>query len=616
MDFRWFSCLKPIAALVSSSFLALTLLLSLCRLAHCQTLQVHYTFENGSGTEVTDVSGHARHGVLTGAQFTTDAKQGRYAVQTFGKQKGHIAITPFDLNNQFSIFMFVKLPDVINNTDSLQPIFANVEGGLTNGIKIYVSRFHTNDRSLGIEVNANQVEDGDDDGDCYKGQKENSTLFSPPGVYPKEGAYHSIAAVINRSTGAAVLYLDGVRVATGRPGTLRTNFNTNTKHLWLGDFPGGGFAQNEILDDFRIYSGLLSDAQVAALHEQTRKPVYALEWGVNVHDGGGDPETMARRLADRNLKSVRMDLWGNDPVYLAKFRRAATLFNARGIKIQAVIFTAFSPGQRRNQDLKADLLEVEQAAYKETRSQVDATKDLLLDYEMGNEITLGTPHILAEGVTGQKATDFDTPSGRLQAAVLRGMSKAIHEVGTASGLPLRIILGTVNRHWGFLAFMQQQGVLFDVVGYHIYPWEKHAPLDQDPWFGTGGPLGQLAVFKKPIAINEFNAGEIYSGTPGQPKQDYLNRPGDLLTETGFKGLDKHLKEILHQTVANVEAIFFYEVVDEARKAPPENRFGLYYDTAMQKPKISLLLATSYAHGTLSQAERKELTDRGIGGVPP
>jgi hypothetical protein len=355
---------------------------------------------------------------------------------------------------------------------------------------------------------------------------------------------------------------------------------------------------------------------VLALFCLVASPAHALDWGVNVHDGGSDPETMARRLAERNLKSVRMDLWGNDPASLAKFRRAVTLFNARGIKAQAVIFTEFSPGQKRNQDLTADPAEVEQTAYKETRSQVDATKDLLRDYEMGNEITLGTPHILADGTTGQKATDFDTPSGHLQAAVLRGMSKAIHDARTSSGLPLRIILGTVNRHWGFLTFMQQQGVLFDVVGYHIYPWEKHAPLDKDPWFGPGGPLGQLALFKKPITINEFNAGEIYSGTPGQPKQDYLNRPGDPLTETGFKSLDKHLKEILQQTTANVESVLLYEVTDEPGKAPPENRFGLYYDAALQKPKISLLLVTSYAHGTLSKAERQELADRGIGAALP
>jgi len=194
------------------------------------------------------------------------------------------------------------------------------------------------------------------------------------------------------------------------------------------------------------------------------------------------------------------------------------------------------------------------------------------------------------------------------------MSKAIHAAGTFSGLPLRVILGTVNRHWGFLAFMQQQGVLFDVVGYHIYPWEKHAPLDQDPWFGPGGPLGQLALFKKPITINEFNAGEIYSGTSDNPGADYLNRVGDPLTELGLKAVDKHLKEIVNQKVAKVESVLFYEVTDEPGKAPPENRFGLYYDAGMQKPKISLLLAALFAGGTLSKAERDALTTRGIGMV--
>lgn len=351
---------------------------------------------------------------------------------------------------------------------------------------------------------------------------------------------------------------------------------------------------------------------VIVLLHLVASPAEAVDWGVNVHDGGSDPGTMATRLAERNLKSVRMDLFGNDPVRLAKFRRAAAVFKAQGIKIQAVIFTDFSPRQRRNQDLTANPAEVEQTAYQQTRSQVEATKDLFHDYELSNEITLGTPHILADGATGQKATDFDTPSGRLQAAALRGMSKAIHDVGSSSGLPLRAILGTVNRHWGFLAFMQQQGVLFDVIGYHIYPMEHHQPLDQDPWFGPGGLLGQLALFKKPITINEFNAGEIYSGTPGHQGADYLNRVGNPVTEKGFKGLDKHLKEILRHSAAKVESIILYEVTDEPGKTPPENRFGLYYDAGLQQPKISLLLVTSYAGGTLSPAERHELTSRGIG----
>ncbi len=338
-------------------------------------------------------------------------------------------------------------------------------------------------------------------------------------------------------------------------------------------------------------------------------------WGVNIHDGGSDPKLLADKLAERNFRSVRMDLWGNDPRYLARFRNAVTALKAKGIAVQATFFVSFSHGQKRNQDVGADLKEVEQSAYKQTLTQINATKDLVRDYELQNETSL-YPNICITNFSGQKAGDFDTPEGRLQAASLRGMSKAINEVRISSRLPLRIILGTVGRHWGFLTFMQQQGVLFDVVGYHIYPHLKHPPLDQNPWFGPGGSLGQLARFNKPVTINEFNAGEIYNGTTNganrHPGPSYLNKVGDDVTEDGFKSLDKHLKEIVNQNAANVESVLFYEIWDEPRKAPPENRFGLFYDSALQQPKISLLIATSLAGGNLSPAEKNELTARGMG----
>ena len=340
-----------------------------------------------------------------------------------------------------------------------------------------------------------------------------------------------------------------------------------------------------------------------------------IQWGVNIHDGGNDPKGLADKLAERNLKSVRMDLWGNDPRYLAKFRNAVTTLNAKGIAIQATCYVSFSHGQKRNQEVGADLKEVEQSAYQQTLTQINATKDLVRDYELQNETSL-YPNIYATNATGQKAGDFDTPEGRLQAASLRGMSRAVADARKSSGLPLRIILGTVGRHWGFLTFMQQQGVLFDVVGYHAYPHLKHQPLDQNPWFGPGGALGQLSRFHKPVTINEFNAGEIYNGTTNgaskHPGPNYLNKTGDDVTEDGFKSINKHLKAIVNQNAVNVESILFYEIWDEPRKAPPENRFGLFYDFALQKPKLSLLIATAFAGGTLSPAEQNELTARGMG----
>lgn len=334
--------------------------------------------------------------------------------------------------------------------------------------------------------------------------------------------------------------------------------------------------------------------------------------GVNVHSGGNAPAKLAEKLAQRGLRRVRMDYWGNDPRNLEKVRNAANLFKAKSISVEAVVYSKFSAGQSRHQEYEADLAEVENACYESTKPQIEKIQDLITDFELQNEISL-YKGIKVPGSSGETAEDFDTPTGRLQAAVLRGMSRAIGDVRKASGRPLRVFLGTTDRSWGMLRYFEAQGVTFDVVGYHIYPWEQHKALDVDPWFGEGGPLGQLAKFGKPISINEFNSGEIYSGCGGYTsKANYENRADDPVTEAGFRSLNNHLKEILNQKVARVESVLFYEAWDEPRKAPPENRFGLYADETLEEAKISLLIASSYAGGSLSKAEKEELAKRKVG----
>ncbi len=334
----------------------------------------------------------------------------------------------------------------------------------------------------------------------------------------------------------------------------------------------------------------------------------SIHWGVNIHTGGSDALNLANKISDRNLKYVRMDYWGKSSVSLAKFIDVVKILNSENINIQAIVYSDFSAGQFRNEDYNANLTEVEQKVYDDTKPQIESVKEWVLDFELQNEIPL-YQNMNISGTTGQNSTDYNTPAGRLQAAVLRGMSRAIDDVRNSSGLPIRIILGTVDRRYGFLTFMQQQGVLFDVVGYHIYPWEMNEPLDEDTWFGQGGALGQLAKFNMPVHINEFNAGEIYSGGPNHPGTNYENRVGQPMTETGFRSIYKHLNVFVNQRVVNIESVHFYEIADEIQKNIPENRFGLYYDTNLQSPKISLLLATAFAGGKLTPAENDSLLKR-------
>lgn len=329
-----------------------------------------------------------------------------------------------------------------------------------------------------------------------------------------------------------------------------------------------------------------------------------LHFGVNVHDGGATPELLANVVSERGLTRARFDLWGTDEVYVAQFRKAVTALAAKGISSEAILFDVFSRGQLAWEMCDADLELVERIAYEQTLTSLVRTDDLVTDYELQNEMSL-YPNIKKSGTTGQIASDYDIPCGRMQAANLRGMSRAFAAERQRTGRRLRIVLGTTDRSYGLLAFMGQQGVPFDVVGYHIYPAEWHQPLDQDPWFGPGGPLTQLAAFHRPIHINELHCAEIYDPS-------YENQAGQPKTEACWRSVAKHVRAIASQTVADVEAVDFYEMSDETNKPAPENRFGLAYDLAT--PKVALYLASAFAGGHLDSAEALELTSRDLVGA--
>lgn len=324
-----------------------------------------------------------------------------------------------------------------------------------------------------------------------------------------------------------------------------------------------------------------------------------LQWGVNVHQPTDQWPKVQEVVAPRGFSRIRLDMWAKDGKRNAQMRAFASNLARQGIEVSAVLFDAYANGYPAAQMCDADLAVVEQNAYKEVSGALSQVADVIHDFELLNEIPL-YPNIKTPLSKGLDAADFDTPCGRLQAANLRGMSRAIVDERKRTGAPLRIILGTVARAFGFYKFMQSQGVTFDVAGYHIYPLEKHKPLDQDPWFGDGGVLGQLARFNKPIHINEFHCAEIY-------KPAFENKADQPETEGCWRGLTQHLKEIVNFKGGRIESVYLYELTDEPRKHEPENRFGLMYD--LDTPKVGLYLVSAFAGGKLSEAEAREVTRR-------
>ena len=219
--------------------------------AHAQTLQLLYNFEGASAASIPDASGNGRNGSLaTGSTLTSDARTGFVAGQTFTSSNG-INVAPFDLGSQFSIFTFVKLPNVTTPGD-IQTIFANSSGGYnTDGLRLFVNSFQSSDQRIIIEAG---------DGTA------SAVVRTGTGVFPSDVQYHSLAFVIDRTLGNGTIYLDGLQVATG---SGLPAFATNTGSQTIGVFVGGGMYQaptNATFDEFRIYSGLLSAQQIRELN--------------------------------------------------------------------------------------------------------------------------------------------------------------------------------------------------------------------------------------------------------------------------------------------------------------------------------------------------------------
>jgi hypothetical protein len=328
---------------------------------------------------------------------------------------------------------------------------------------------------------------------------------------------------------------------------------------------------------------------------------HAIEFGVNIHYGE-TPEINAGRAAvmkERNFRTARMDLvFDKEP---GKLRDQVQRIRANGGTVEAVVMTSHLWDHSCNQDLAA----VESKAFRETFSTVDRVKDLVQDFELLNETDL-SPEVVRElpkDIAGWSTAPYEgKPCVASTAAALRGMSHAIREVRASSGLPLRILFGQSARSWGFLRFMQRQGVDWDVTTWHIYSGLHEPSLLTGSPHEPGGPLAQLAALGKPVHVNEFNCSEIF-------QDSYENEPGRPLTEACLQSFANHLRELVDQKVANIESIHVYELLDESFKDAPENRFGLMRD--LGHPKPHLLLYTAFAGGYLTQQERCEIAARGL-----
>ena len=321
----------------------------------------------------------------------------------------------------------------------------------------------------------------------------------------------------------------------------------------------------------------------------------AIDLGINVHVPVS--QDVINTLKTRNIKSVRLDV--NYDTNVATFRNTLSTYKVNNIGTEVILH----PSIEWNHTCPQDLTNVQSTAYSQTYAMVDAYKDLNWDYELMNEVThrselkLEVPN--NTGTT--ESVYFNKPCYNTISAALKGMSQAIQTIKTASGYPLRTIVGTTGKDYGYIDYVKNQGIVVDVVGYHVYPGYSGASLSTDVWYGPSGLFTSLAKWNLPVKVNEYDCAEIYGV--------YDNLQDSVDTKNCLKSIKKHLPSFLLQTTAKIESISVYELTDEPLKPSPENKFGLMYNT--HTPKLQLALISGIMGGDINLAEKSKLLSFGI-----
>jgi hypothetical protein len=177
-----------------------------------------------------------QHPAITGVAPASSAGQVGLGISCNGSSQ-FLDAGPINLGNAFTLSAWVKVDPTAT---SIQTIWANKSGGFnSDGFALYVNSYQTTDQKVVLET-----------GNGTSGTAASSIA----GIVPA-GLWHRVTAVINRASGTAQLYVDGIdRTSTG---TTRTDFQ-NQSGVNLGRFTNGTFYFKGALDEARIEAGARS----------------------------------------------------------------------------------------------------------------------------------------------------------------------------------------------------------------------------------------------------------------------------------------------------------------------------------------------------------------------
>jgi len=213
----------------------------------------HWRFNN-SGAD--DSGGNHPATLQGGAVFTTGAMEGTHAL-SIPAAANYTSVGTIDLGQSFTYSGWVQVAAGTNATHTL--IATSGTGSTAAGIKLFVyGSTHAQTGRLRLET-GNGTAGGD--------------AFTNLGVFPF-GQWNHVAVAVDRSTGAATIFCNGVNVTADA--SVRTDFPTNQPVL-LGRFTDGAAPLLGALDDVRLYGRALTSEEIRVLSIRTPLAYWPLD---------------------------------------------------------------------------------------------------------------------------------------------------------------------------------------------------------------------------------------------------------------------------------------------------------------------------------------------------
>lgn len=221
------------AAFTALMMLSASLLLSSSLLRAQPQLIASWPFNNNSD----DASGNEHHATLRGnAGYTQDAAKGSHSLMLNGAPD-HVLVGPLDFGDEFTICAWSFLEPGVTN---IQTVIGNAMGGSTvDGFKLFINNWETSNKRIIIETS-----DG----------VARLDAVSPENTF-EEGFWNHVAVTMDRINGESHIYYNGEEVTES--GAIVPNFQ-NTESVTIGSMSGPDWFWTGMIDDVRIYEGLLT----------------------------------------------------------------------------------------------------------------------------------------------------------------------------------------------------------------------------------------------------------------------------------------------------------------------------------------------------------------------